>query len=1253
MIPIKDENGAVIAVLGLDYSAEGWNTRLWNQMIPDILIVACILMLVVALLYSGTQSARLNALSEKLALDEALYHNIFNQAPVGIAIVSDKNFVTRSKFGNSNINPMFERILGRTCGDLEVVDWPQITYPEDVKTDLEHFERFKSGEIDGYSMEKRFIKPDGSVVWTNMNISHLFEDPAHNPLHLCLLEDISARKEAEETLRESERSKSVFLSNLPGMAYRCNYDRERTMLFVSDGCYDLTGYAPEQLLHNRNLSFNDIIALEYRELLWEEWIRILALKLPFRYEYEITTAAGDRKWVLEMGQGVYGEHGEVGALEGIILDVSASKEIENIFRYNSEHDIWTGLHNRRYLVNLLKKDAKSRSAKTRAVISINLSAVRQLSLTYGFQYSQETIKRAAQALDALSSDRRQLFSTYENRFVFYVKGYPDKDDLTAFCEEIAGALRTVLLEERIGGGIGVLEIDDENKHDVDEMLKNLLVASEKAIRVGEADIAVCFFDKEMQERIDREEKLSQELSQIAAGQRVDRLFLLYQPILDLQTHCICGFEALARLNSDKYGLVSPLEFIPLAEKTNLIVPLGHEIIRQAFQFSNRLKENGCENIDVSINISAIQLLKNDFTENFLALTDEMQVNPSNIGLEITESIFASNYEEINRILGELKEHGIHVAIDDFGTGYSSLARERELNVNCLKIDRHFINNLIENSPGELITGDIISMAHKLGHCTIAEGVEHESQLQYLKEHGCDKAQGFLIGKPLAEEAAFVILKNQAAFTSCCAAKPAVQEPKTETFEVYQDRLKLILDSTAEAIYGIDRDGVCTFCNLACVKLLGYEHSEQLLGKQMHRLIHHSRRDHTPIKIEECKIYQAFRQGKGFEADDEVFWRADGTFIEVEYHSYPQMRGGEAIGAVVNFTDITDKKQKEAKIQYLNYHDVLTGLYNRRYMDENRERVDVADNLPLSVIFADINGLKLTNDIFGHTAGDELIKKFAEIIRQSRRENDIAARAGGDEFLLLLPKTDRQAAEKILAQIKSGFSKSRVEAVKCSVSIGSDTKTGAQQSLDIVIANAENAMYKDKTMNRETINRDMIDTILETLHTRSPKERRHSMAVSKLCGDVGAALRLPEPEIDKLKRIGYLHDIGKIILDQTILNKEILTEEESEKVKQHPAVGYRILNLFDDTLDLAEFIYGHHERWDGSGFPRGLKGEQIPLISRILLIAETFERVLSKNTIPVQERKQAALEVIRKNTGTRFDPQIADVFIRMMNEQTEN
>jgi len=353
-----------------------------------------------------------------------------------------------------------------------------------------------------------------------------------------------------------------------------------------------------------------------------------------------------------------------------------------------------------------------------------------------------------------------LFNIYPNRFVFYIVDYECKNDLVEFAQTIANTLESLLSMERVSGGIGIVEVGQDNGLSLDLMLRHLLVASERAISAFEKDFNICIYDEKLEALVNRERDIIDALNTIAADNNInENLFLQYQPILNLKTGAICGFEALARLRAEKLGLVSPVEFIPIAEKTKLILPIGEIVIVTAFRFLNRLRKHGYDNIYVSINISVIQLLNPDFPKRLFELISEMQVNPKNIGIEITESVFASDYKRINNIIAKFKKAGMNIAIDDFGTGYSSLVRERELTVDNLKIDKYFIGKLPETDINNDITCDIISMSHKLGHCTIAEGVEHEYQLYHLKKHGCDKVQGFLISKPLDEEDAIEFLRK--------------------------------------------------------------------------------------------------------------------------------------------------------------------------------------------------------------------------------------------------------------------------------------------------------------------------------------------------------------------------------------------------------------------------------------------------------------------------------------------------------------
>ena len=313
------------------------------------------------------------------------------------------------------------------------------------------------------------------------------------------------------------------------------------------------------------------------------------------------------------------------------------------------------------------------------------------------------------------------------------------------------------------------------------------------------------------------------------------------------------------------------------------------------------------------------------------------------------------------------------------------------------------------------------------------------------------------------------------------------------------------------------------------------------------------------------------------------------------------------------------------------------------------RADTEDNLPISIIMADLNGLKLSNDVFGHDVGDELLIKAAGALKKSCRDDEIIARIGGDEFAILLTKTRYEDALRVISRIKDGLAREKIDIIQCSMSVGCDTKTLVSQNIELTLKNAENEMYKDKSLSRSRVDADMLSMIIMSLYRKCPYEEQHSMNVGDLCRSFGETLRLPEPEILQLARAGMFHDIGKICIGEDILNKRGSFEiEEKLAFKQHPVIGYRLLNLFDNTLNLAEAVYSHHERWDGTGYPRALRESEIPLFARIIAIAGRYDRfIYGYQDKPVSSER--ALQMLREEAGFLFDPQLVQVFIGMIGD----
>lgn len=469
----------------------------------------------------------------------------------------------------------------------------------------------------------------------------------------------------------------------------------------------------------------------------------------------------------------------------------------------------------------------------------------------------------------------------------------------------------------------------------------------------------------------------------------------------------------------------------------------------------------------------------------------------------------------------------------------------------------------------------------------------------------------------------------------------------------REQLKLILNSTAEGIYGMDTEGLCTFSNESALRMLGYSRQDELLGINLHNLIHHTKPDGTPFPQDECRIMQSFKKGESIYVDNEVFWRKDGTSFDVRYSSYPQYREGMLVGSVVTFMDNTEQKKSEEHINYLTYHDALTDINNRLFFEEQIPVLDIEENLPISVIFGDLNGLKLTNDIFGHTAGDKLLIEAAAAFKNASRDKGIVARIGGDEFALILPHTDAEAAKVIIDEIRKSFSNKDSNDIIGSVSLGSSTKTSSEESIPEMIEIAENLMYKDKAINRNTNNKNMIRKIINNLHNRSSREKRHSENVSGLCERIAAEMGLSKSEVKRLGENGYFHDIGKIVLEDVVLNKQRnYNEEEYRKMQQHPVVGYRILNLFDETIDLAQGVLNHHEHWDGTGYPKGIKGEEIPLSSRIIAVAETYD-AMTNDRYNRSISPEEAINEIKNLAGTKFDKDVVDAFIKIIQKEDQH
>lgn len=364
------------------------------------------------------------------------------------------------------------------------------------------------------------------------------------------------------------------------------------------------------------------------------------------------------------------------------------------------------------------------------------------------------------------------------------------------------------------------------------------------------------------------------------------------------------------------------------------------------------------------------------------------------------------------------------------------------------------------------------------------------------------------------------------------------------------------------------------------------------------------------------------------------------------------KGKDKVLAILR--DITKRKELEKSLEFLSYNDQLTGLRNRRFYEEELKRLDVKENYPLTIILGDANGLKLINDSFGHEAGDEFIRRLAQIIKKGCQCEDIVARVGGDEFIVLLPKTDNYKAEQVIKNINNLIQNEKVQNIELSISFGYETKKNENEDIQEIFRKAEDCMYKRKLLDSSCMRGKTVDTIMNTLNEKNKREEQHSVRVSELCKSMGESLGLTERKIHELKIAGLLHDIGKIAIEENILNKPgKLTSDEVKEIRRHPEIGYRILSTVHEISEIAQYVLLHHEMWNGNGYPKGLKGDNIPIESRIIAIADTYDAITSERSYRKALSKEFAVEELKRNSGIQFDSELVDVFIKKVLIKDQN
>ncbi|MEI6577925.1 MAG: PAS domain S-box protein [Eubacteriales bacterium] len=463
----------------------------------------------------------------------------------------------------------------------------------------------------------------------------------------------------------------------------------------------------------------------------------------------------------------------------------------------------------------------------------------------------------------------------------------------------------------------------------------------------------------------------------------------------------------------------------------------------------------------------------------------------------------------------------------------------------------------------------------------------------------------------------------------------------------KETFKTTLLSVGDGVISTDAQGKVVLLNKIAEQYTGWT-QEDAYGKPLEEVFNIIN-EYTRKKCEN-PVFKVLKTEKIIElANHTALISRTGTERFIEDSAAPiKNEQGIITGVVLVFRDFTEKKQKQEEIEYLGYHDQLTGLYNRRYYEKEVLLLDNEMNYPLTLLMVDVNGLKLTNDAFGHDSGDLVLQRIANILANECRENDIAARIGGDEFVVLLPKADTINAKETISRINTAISNEQFNNLVLSVSVGYAVKENTFGNMNEIFMQAEDSMYRHKLSESLSMRSKTIDLIMRSLFEKNNREMMHSKRVGEICEALAKAMNFSKDDINQMRIAGLMHDIGKIGISEEVLNKPAnLNLNEWNELERHSEIGYRILSSVSEFSKIADYVLEHHEKLDGSGYPRGLRGQAISMQARIITLSDAYDAMTSERPYKKCLSKQQAIDEIKKCSGSQFDPDISKIFVQIV------
>ena len=622
----------------------------------------------------------------------------------------------------------------------------EVIIEEDRSNAKAEFNDFITQKTCGKS-EYRITNTSNSVVFIESSSSLLYNENQQPVMVISIITDVTEKKMTDQALRISEERYKLAVNGSNDGIW--DWDLENDRIYYSSRWKKILGYSPDEISPSPN-EWLDRVHPEDLPTLKSQLEAHLSGKIEhFEIEHRLKGRDGNYLWVLTRGVAVSEPGGPPYRIAGSLTDVTRNKHTEKQLAHEVLHDKLTGLPNRALFIDRLNqtiKRSKRHESETFAIMIMDLDRFKILNDSLGHLAGDKMLIKTAQRLETSLRMEDTVARLGGDEYAILINDIRDPYEVIQIANRVKKELSA---PANIDGqpvystaSIGIT-LSTTGYEIADDMLRDADTAMYQA--KGQGGDSYVIFDRFMHAQAVTLLHMETDLRQALENNQFE---LYYQPIFDTVSHKVINAEALIRWNHPQQGLIYPGQFIPIAEDTGLIVPIGDWILKSACSQLHSWNEMGFKNLKVSVNFSARQFQQNDLAAMVANTLEQTRVDPENIFIEITESRNYSQLEKFESMLWELKRIGIKISVDDFGTGYSSLSIIQRLPLDVLKIGQSFISNLGGQRENDLITQSIIEMAHRLELTVVAEGVETQEQLGFLKQHRCDMIQGFLFSKPI-------------------------------------------------------------------------------------------------------------------------------------------------------------------------------------------------------------------------------------------------------------------------------------------------------------------------------------------------------------------------------------------------------------------------------------------------------------------------------------------------------------------------